>query len=367
MGPESLRTDCRWFKGWIPCRPHKETGVHCTEPDGTVCPQYDRITERILIIKLGAVGDVIRTTPILHAFKRTHPAAHIWWLTLTPEILPSQVDVPLPFTPQSLATLGAVRFDLLVNLDKDREACALAATLNAKERRGFTLKDGIPVPVDADAVHKYMTGLFDDLSRANTKSYVQEVFEISGLTFAGEPYILDSHAGEGYRWKLPKGKAIIGLNTGCGGRWTSRLWPERHWAALARRLKQAGMVPLLLGGEQEDARNKRIARRSGALYFGTFPLPQFINLVDQCTLVVTAVTMALHIAVGLRKRVVLFNNIFNRHEFELYGLGTIVEPDPPCTCYYAAVCTDPRRGPHGCMPDIPVTRVVSAVTALLKP
>ncbi|MEW6511107.1 MAG: glycosyltransferase family 9 protein, partial [Bacteroidota bacterium] len=182
MGPESLRTDCRWFKGWIPCRPHKETGVHCTEPDGTVCPQYDRITERILIIKLGAVGDVIRTTPILHAFKRTHPAAHIWWLTLTPEILPSQVDVPLPFTPQSLATLGAVRFDLLVNLDKDREACALAVMLNAKERRGFTLKDGIPVPVDADAVRKYMTGLFDDLSRANTKSYVQEIFEISGLT-----------------------------------------------------------------------------------------------------------------------------------------------------------------------------------------
>ena len=35
-------------------------------------------------------------------------------------------------------------------------------------------------------------------------------------------------------------------------------------------------------------------------------------------LVVTAVTMAMHIALGLGKKLVLFNNIFNPHEFELY-------------------------------------------------
>jgi hypothetical protein len=40
----------------------------------------------------------------------------------------------------------------------------------------------------------------------------------------------------------------IGLNTGCGGRWTSRLWPESYWISLAKRLKKAGYQPLLLGG-----------------------------------------------------------------------------------------------------------------------
>jgi heptosyltransferase-2 len=365
QGPESLKPDCRWFKGWAPCRPHKERGVHCTEPDGSACPSYERVTSRILIIKLGAIGDVIRTTPLLHAFREQIPGAHIWWLTLTPEVLPREVDVPLPYTAQSLATLSATPFDLLVNLDKDREACGLAASLKARVKKGFTLSRGVPAPADRDAHHKFMTGLFDDVSKANTKSYLQETFEICGFRFGGERYILDAHAEEGYRWKIPGKKPVIGLNTGCGGRWTSRLWPETHWCDLARRLKRKGVTPLLLGGEQEHRRNLAIARKSGALYLGHFPLPQFINLVDQCDLVVTAVTMAMHITIGLGKKIVLFNNIFNRNEFELYGLGTILEPRPSCSCYFAPTCTATGRAPRGCMPDIQVSEAVQAVTSLL--
>ena len=365
QGPASLKPDCRWFKGWAPCQPHKERGVHCTEPDGSSCSSYERITSRILIIKLGAIGDVIRTTPLLHAFRTQTPGAQIWWLTLTPEVLPRDVDVRLPYNAQSLATLSATPFDLLVNLDKDREACALATSLTARIKKGFILRNGVPAPADRDAHHKFMTGLFDDVSKVNTRSYPQEIFEICGFRFAGEPYILDAHADEGYRWKIPRKKPVVGLNTGCGGRWTSRLWPEAHWSDLARRLKRKGLTPLLLGGEQEHRRNLAIARRSGALYAGHFPLPQFINLVDQCDLVVTAVTMAMHITIGLRKKIVLFNTIFNRHEFELYGLGTILEPHSPCSCYFAPTCTAEGRAPQGCMKEIPVAEVLGAVTTLL--
>jgi len=57
--------------------------------------------------------------------------------------------------------------------------------------------------------------------------------------------------------------------------------------------------------------------------------------------VVTAVTMAMHLAIGLGKQLVLLNNIFNRHEFELYGRGEIVEPEQPCACYFQPRCTAP--------------------------
>ena len=357
--PASLKYDCRWFRGDVPCSPHKQSGVHCVDQEGRTCPQYDRLASKILIIKLGAIGDVIRTTPLLRKLRSVEPHAQIWWLTLSPDILPSSVDIVLPYTPQSLTTLSAVPFDLIINLDKDREACALASTLKARRVRGFTLRDGMPVPADAEAAHKYMTGVFDDLNRENTKSYPQEIFELTGYVFNGERYILDSFSRNGYRWNLPKGKTIIGLNTGCGGRWVSRLWPEKNWIALAKKLKAGGYVPLLLGGEQEHLKNKRIARLSGARYLGHFPLQQFINLVDQCTLVVTAVTMAMHITIGLNKKIVLFNNIFNRHEFELYGLGEILEPDYECTCFYSPVC------PNNCMQYIDVKRVFETIRKIL--
>ncbi len=357
--PASVKSDCRWFKGHIPCVPHKQSGVHCVDERGADCPHYDRVTSKILIIKLGAIGDVIRTTPLLHKLRDVHPHAQVWWLTLSPEVLPASVDVILPFTPQSLATLAAVSFDLVINLDKDREACALATSLRATAVKGFVLRNGVPAPVDADAEHKFMTGLFDDLNKANTKSYPEEIFEICGFRFNGERYILDSFGGKGYTWKLPRNKPIVGLNTGCGGRWVSRLWAEKSWIALARALRRHGYVPLLLGGEQEHEKNRRIARASGALYLGHFGLQRFINLVDQCQLVVTAVTMAMHITIGLNKKIVLFNNIFNRHEFELYGLGEILEPDLPCTCYFSPVC------PNDCMQYITVDRVLASVRALL--
>ena len=357
---DALKRDCRWFRGDIPCKPHKQTGCHCREADGSTCAQYSPQSGNILIIKLGAIGDVIRTTPLLRKFAETFPAHRIWWLTLTPEVVPASVDVVLPFTPQSLATLAALHFDLVVNLDKDREACALTSTLQADRKKGFILAEGKPAPIDHDAEQKFLTGVFDDLSRENRRSYLEEIFAICGYAFSGEEYILDNHATDGYHWKLPRSKPIVGLNTGCGGRWVSRLWDEKNWVVLARRLKKAGYEPLLLGGEQEHARNRRIAAKSGARYPGYFPLPQFVNLMDQCSIVVTAVTMAMHLAIGLKKPRVLFNNTFNKHEFELYGRGVILEPEFDCSCYYSPVC------PNNCMQYIRVDTVFASCQTLLS-
>lgn len=358
--PDTLKRDCRWFRGDVPCTPHKQFGVHCLDERGQPCKQYEPTTAEILIIKLGAIGDVIRTTPLLRRLKQVYPQARIWWLTLTPEVVPRTVDVVLPFTAQSLAALHATRFDIIYNLDKDKEACGLMAALSAGLKKGFTLTNGRPVPIDRDAADKYMTGLFDDINKENTKSYPEEIFEIAGLRFAGEKYMLESFGENGYTWRLPRNKIIVGLNTGCGGRWVSRLWAEKNWVALAKKLKRSGYLPVLLGGEQEHEKNKRIAKKSGARYLGHFPLPQFINLVDQCHLVVTAVTMATHIAIGLGKKIVLFNNIFNRNEFELYGLGEILEPDYDCPCFFTPVC------PNDCMQYITVERVFESCRRLLS-
>ena len=352
-----IKFDCRYFRGDVPCKPHKENGVHCVDERGNDCQYYDPTGKKILIIKLGAIGDVIRTTPLLRKLKAVEPRSEIWWLTLTPDVIPKSVDVVLPFTPQGLVTLQAVEFDAIYNLDKDREACALASKLRGRVKKGFTLKNGKCVPIDASAEHKYLTGVFDDLSKANTKNYQQEIFEMCGFPFSGEKYMMPDV--EKQNWKLPGKKKIVGLNTGCGGRWTSRLWPDKYWVSLAKRLKKAGYLPLLLGGEQEHKKNVKLAKQSGALYLGHFPLSKFTDEVDQCDLVVTAVTMAMHLAIGLEKNIVLFNNIFNKHEFELYGKGEILEPDFECNCFYSPTC------PNNCMQYLSVDRVFESCMRLL--
>jgi len=56
-----VRFDCINFKGTMPCIPHKEHGVECNSN----CEYLDSIDQNILIIKLDAMGDVIRTKPII--------------------------------------------------------------------------------------------------------------------------------------------------------------------------------------------------------------------------------------------------------------------------------------------------------------
>jgi len=53
----------------------------------------------------------------------------------------------------------------------------------------------------------------------------------------------------------------------------------------------------------------------------------------------------------------LMNNIFNKHEFYLYGKGVIVEPTIPCECYYGNTC---KKG-ESCMKYITPEMVYEAI------
>ncbi len=350
-----IHTDCRFYRGDIPCQPHKKNGYHCED-----CPQYKKVSNNILIIKLGAIGDVIRTTPILRKLREEFPNAYINWLTYSPDILSrSWVDRILNVTPENIELLKNINFDWLINLDKDAIAISLTNIINAKKKSGFIIDNfGHAKPISTKAEeHKWLTGLFDDLNKQNNKHYVEEIFDICGYSFSGEEYILEVES-SGKVWNIDKNKNVIGLNTGCGGRWTSRLWPTEHWIKLSKDLLSNGYEVILLGGEQEDEKNKYIQKESGAKYFGYFSLKVFMDLLNQCNTVVSAVTMAMHLAIGLKKNLILFNNIFNKNEFYLYGKGEILEPDFDCNCYFSPTC------PNNCMQYLYPDRVLKAIAGL---
>jgi ADP-heptose:LPS heptosyltransferase len=352
-----VNNDCKFFRGDIPCKPHKQNGVHCAD-----CTEYIRLTKRILIIKLGAAGDVIRTTPILRKLREIFPNAEIVWLTNYPVFVPKDyVNTILKFNLENSLWLLGREFDVLYNLDKDREALGLAAKINANIKKGYLPDEfGKCKSADNDAKDKWLTGLWDDVCMSNTKSYPQEIFEIFGYEFSCEKYIMPKPI-EVPKFNLPENKKIVGLNTGCGTRWLTRLWGNQNWIILSQMLTDNGFFPLLLGGPIEDEMNRNLAKNSTAEYLGIFSREDFVSLTDKCDLVVTSVTMMMHIAIGLEKKIVLLNNIFNKHEFELYGLGEILEPeDKDCLGCYRNSCE------LDCMNTISPERVLEVIEKLLK-
>lgn len=361
MKTENIKFDCKYFKAYIPCKPNKLKNVSCDN-----CVDYKAFTKKILIIKLGAIGDVIRTTPLVTKYRELYPDCKITWLTLFPDVLPeNKIDEIYKIDAISLYILANERFDIAINLDKEKEVCILLAGINAEKKYGFTWRNN---HIDAEnnfAEHKFLTGMFDGISKINTKNYLEEIFEICDLKFNNEEYLIKTNIEFQKKWKnkisiLGKGKKIIGLNTGCGKRWLTRLWPSEYWIELIKELQKINYFPVLLGGEIEDKKNKFYSEKTGAYYPGHFSLEEFISLSSSCDIIVTQVSMMMHIATALKKQLILFNNIFNKNEFYLYGRGVIIEPDSGCDCYYGNFCKREKN----CMYDLPVAKVIDKIEVL---
>jgi ADP-heptose:LPS heptosyltransferase len=126
---------------------------------------------------------------------------------------------------------------------------------------------------------------------------------------------------------------------------------------LIKRLKASGLQPILLGGPEEVEMSAQLINATDCSASGVQPLEIFYAMIERCECVVSAVTMAMHLAIGARTPLVLLNNIFNRHEFELYGRGEIVEPPTPCDCYYSGVCRTGRN----CINEISPRAVFEAI------
>lgn len=350
-----INNNCIHFRGNIPCKPHKNQGYHCQD-----CPEFTPFNHQILIIKLSSEGDVLRTTPVLHHIRKSFPQANIIWITKSPDLVPnSYVNSVLNWNTDNILWLKALKFDIIYSLDKDREAIALASSLQTTHLKGYSMDEwGNCRAVDQDACHKWQTGLWDDLYKENKKSYPHEIVELCGFTYNKDKYIINQPKAV-YRYGIDNTMKIVGLNPGSSKDYSTKLWGENNWIELCKKLNKSGYTPVIFGNQYDNEMNMRISSRGKALYFGVKPINELVNLINSCELVVTNVTLAMHIAIALEKKLVLLNNIFNKNEFEMYGLGSILEPEKECKCCYLNSCNEP------CLETIPVEDVYQEIVRLI--
>ena len=377
-----LNTDCRHFRSDRPCAPHKATGVVCATCEPAPAGAYDPVATRVLVVKLAAAGDVLRTTCFLPALHRRWPGAHVTWVT-APDALPlfagnPLVDQVIPFRGGVPVELAARRFDVILNPDADPSACALAHAARGETRLGFDLDErtGLARPLGPGAARWFELGVRDDLKRANRTSYQQLVADVLQLDWRLEPPMLavdEAAAERGRRLRAEHppadGRLVIGLNTGAGRRWRFKRWTEDGMTELVRRLSAEGHRVFLLGGPDEIERNARLVHASGdqAVDTGTDnPLPVFAGIVDACDVVLTGDTLAMHVAIARGKRVVALFGPTPPWEIEFFGRGEAVASDVPCLVCYLPDCDVAPNCMESITPDMvqaALTRQVEALRA----
>lgn len=364
-----IRFDCKYFIGEKPCK-------FKLECEG--CKEYSPMGVRICIIKFGALGDVLRTTPLLYALREKYPQCHITWVTDNSsfEILSRNpmIDRLFSYSPDIAIRFQVEEFDILINLEKAVESCSLASLVRAKEKYGFGLsRYGTICPINNLSDYAFRLGISDDLKfRKNEKTYQEIAFDACGLKYKGEPYIINLND-EDYAYaesvfkknKIRKDELKIGLNTGSGPVFGTKRWTIEGFAELSDMLSEKpGAKILLLGGPEEKERNKKIFNltKIKPVNIGTnHSLTRFAAIVSMCDLLVTGDTLALHFAIGLGVPTVAIFTSTCAQELDLYGRGIKIVADVECAPCYRGSCDDMK-----CASSIAASDVFDACVKALK-
>lgn len=313
---------------------------------------------KILIIKLGAIGDVLRTTSLLPALKEKYKDSTIYWFTEKESLYlldnNKLIDKVVIYSKKNIDFLKNIFFDIVINLDEDFEACSLATKINKKNLFGFYIKDNKITPTMGAKEYFDMSALGkkpknDILKKKNKKTYQELTCQIIGLNTKSAYMKLDLRKEQKVfardfkrRYNIEESDTVIGVNTGSGDRWPSKQYSIENTALLAEQIyKKYKAKIILFGGKNEIQRNNDIIAKARVPIINAGcgnDLLEFPALISICELFITADTLGMHIAIALKRKIIVLFGPTSANEIELYGLGVKLRAKSDCLVCYKPDC-----------------------------
>jgi len=196
----------------------------------------------ILIIKLGATGDVVRTTPLLRRLN-----GPVTWITAENNLTLLQgIDREGCYLSwENRKRVAKTVYDLVINLEDDWESSRFLKELKFKQLFGAHLNGDDQLAYTSDSREWFDLSLISTYGREeadrrkllNRRTYQELIFEGLGLGFCGEPYYLPP--------SIPtrlQGDVAISSTAG-------PVWPMKKWAyfdELKRELQAMGLTVNIL-------------------------------------------------------------------------------------------------------------------------
>lgn len=339
--------NCRHFNGYKPC------GKNSSCDEG--CSAQDLIKKNVLIIHLGALGSVVRTSALLRKFQNSY----VVWLT-SESVLPilknhPAVDQLYALNLVNLLKLQAMSFDDIYVIDKSLEAVSVATQLKAKRVHGFKANplNGAILPISEQANELWQIGL--DNSKKffeNKKTELQLIFESLGFSYNNEPYWL--HLTEAEKSKALKRKQtwlqqhnkkiIVGINTGCSTMIPyKKLSMQKHLELITEMQNSFKNIQIVLLGGQEDTGRNQILASSFADVIASDSqsgLRDGIISVQACDIVISGDSLGMHLAIALNKYTIAWFGPTCDHEIDLFGFGRKISTYLNCSPCWKRTCSN---------------------------
>ena len=336
-------------------------------------------SHRVLVTKIGAVGDVILATPSVRAIRRTLPQA---WIAVLVGLDCRDVWQRCPYINEiivydrrgkdrgwwSLWRLGrrlrSYAFDVTIDLQNNRASHMLTYLSRAPKRCGFggrpwshLLTHRAPLPAGPTPPVEHQG----------------HVLRLAGITTADDRLELwpgpsdEEQMGRWLQsqWVGPQ-QVLVALHPGGSAAWPTKRWLLDRWAKLCDALAQLNVRVVLTGTASEQPLGLRVAaltRAKPIMAMGQTSLLELACLLRRCRALVTSDSAPLHVAAAVQTPAIAFFGPTDprRHAPPARRL-TVLRKDLPCSPCYGRRC---KILTHACMKQITVEEVVAAVQAYL--
>lgn len=337
---------------------------------------------KVLILKPSSLGDVVQALPVLRLIKLHRPDSEIyWWIDsgLQP-LLAGDPDLAglIPFDRRrwaapwrwpelwrSVRDLRGHRFDWVIDLQSLFRSGAMAWFANGAFTVGLDdAREGARGFYDAAVARRsYHTHAVD---------WYLDVLPVLNVpvhsNFTWLP-VRELVAEEwAARWR-PEPARWIALQP--GARWANKRWPVEHFVELVRRLaaKHEDARFAILGSESEHPLGKIIAQAAPDRCVdltGRTSLPEMIEWVRFCEVLVTNDTGPMHVAAALGRTVVaLFGPTEPRRTGPYGQVDRVVRHSLPCVPCMKSCCSyvQPMECLRAIRPDVVADRVSQMLAA----
>lgn len=305
---------------------------------------YSEILDKRSNSRTVSLGDVLRSTPLLHAFS----GDHVTWVT-DPRALPllegsPLIDRILPYDFTTVIQLESEEYDTVVNLEKIPGICALADRIKARRSRfGFVFDSQTG---EAEAYERaegaLAFGTDHSLKKTNERPFQELLFEVIGRDWKGEEYVL------GYTPSTEERKDIA-LNTSVGKKWPVKAWPMENWDALEKMLQKHGHSVT-----RQDKQGKEILT----------DLNSYMGWLNSSRVIVSGDTLGMHLGIAMKKKVLGLFGPTPHREVYFYGRGkAVLCPETrDCMPCFERDC----RYDVSCMQSITPERVHEAIKKIVE-
>jgi heptosyltransferase I len=339
---------------------------------------------RFLIVRLGALGDVVHAIPVAAALRRAFPTARIDWLVSAKhgEILDlvTAIDRALVVNDRdgssggvalwrAIAELRRSHYDVVLDLQGLIKSALLARLSGAARIIGFAssyAREGLARVFYSESYDPGRGGLYDPRETRHVVRINLGLLTRLGIEAAAPEFPFADVRSDVARWAIERASGRYAL-LNPGAAWPNKRWPADRFGRVAVDLRDRhGLTSFVLWGPGEEPLAQAVVDAAGgaALLSPKTTIADLVALARSAALMISGDTGPTHVAAAVGTPLVsIFGPTRAVRNGPLVDRDIAVTRDAACECHHLRRCKLDRM----CLLDIEASEVIDAVDRRLAP